>query len=64
MERGKRRVAARSDRESKRARHCEERSDEAIQGAKGVLRSLDRFAIARPEGRASFDALWLAMTGV
>ena len=23
---------------------------------------LDCFAIARPEGRASFDALWLAMT--
>ena len=23
---------------------------------------LDCFAVARPEGRASFDALWLAMT--
>jgi hypothetical protein len=29
----------------------------------GALRSLDCFAIARPEGRASFDALSLAMTG-
>src|SRR5271166_2024423 len=31
-------------------------------GTQGVRRSLDCFAIARPEGRASFDALWLATT--
>ena len=30
-------------------------------GVAGRRRSLDCFAIARPEGRASFDALWLAM---
>ncbi|HXE25655.1 MAG TPA: hypothetical protein VN637_12275, partial [Roseiarcus sp.] len=29
---------------SNRDRHCEERSDEAIQRTKGVLRSLDCFA--------------------
>jgi hypothetical protein len=34
----------------------------AIQEPNGARRLLDRFAIARPEGRASFDALWLAMT--
>ena len=43
-------------------RDCEERSDEAIQRTWDARRSLDCFAIARPEGRASFDALWLAMT--
>jgi hypothetical protein len=37
---------------------------EAIQESSGALRPLDRHvAIARPEGRASLDALWLlAMT--
>jgi len=45
-----------------RNRHREERSDAAIQSPQGALRSLDCFAIARPEGRASFDALSLAMT--
>jgi hypothetical protein len=43
-------------------RHREERSDAAIQESPGAQRSLDRFALARSEGRASFDALWLAMT--
>src|SRR5271169_1461361 len=37
-------------------RHFEARSDEAIQRTNGALRSLDCFAIACPEGRASFDA--------
>ena len=45
-----------------RNRHREERSDAAIQRAAGAPRSLACFAIARPEGRASSDALWLAMT--
>ena len=45
-----------------RNRHREERSDVAIQESQGALSSLDCFAIARLEGRASFDALGLAMT--
>jgi hypothetical protein len=43
-------------------RHCEERSDEAIQRTWAPYVPLDCFAVARPERRASFDALWLAMT--
>jgi hypothetical protein len=31
----------------------------AIQESQSALSPLDCFAIARPEGRASFDALWL-----
>jgi hypothetical protein len=34
----------------------------AIQGPQGACRLLDCFAVARPEGRASLDALWLTMT--
>jgi hypothetical protein len=34
----------------------------AIQESWDALRPLDCFAIFHPEGRASFDALWLAMT--
>ena len=44
--------------------HREERSDVAIQESQGALVPLDCFAIARPEGRASFDALGLAMTAL
>src|SRR3984885_389147 len=46
-------------------RHCEERSDEAIHPSQMcVVQWMDCFAIARPEGRASSAALWLAMTAV
>jgi hypothetical protein len=45
-------------------RHREERSDVAIQESSAPDVPLDCFAIARPEGRASFDALWLAMTAL
>ena len=34
----------------------------AIQESAGARRLLDCFAVARPEGRASLDALWVAMT--
>src|SRR5580704_3505565 len=38
------------------------RSDAAIQSRRAPYVPLDCFAIARPEGRASLDALWLAVT--
>jgi hypothetical protein len=53
----KRRAQVALDRGDQWARHCEERSDVAIQRTWARYVPLDGFAIARPEGRVSFDAL-------
>src|SRR6202044_2514042 len=55
-------VIARSHKASKDSRRSTGYSDEAIQRTKGAPQSLDCFATARPEGRASLDAIWLSMT--